>query len=152
MITIVPFSEHTKDFIKILNYEWLQKYFKVEANDELQLANPQKEIIDKGGLIFYAVYNAEIVGTYSLIKVSAIEYELAKMAVTESCKNLGIGKIMMDHSIAQALKLRVKILSLYSNTKLEAAIHLYKKYGFEEVPLPAHLHYGRANIKMEKKL
>jgi len=151
-INIIPFSEENKNFVKTLNYEWLQKYFTVELHDELQLSNPQEEIIDKGGTIFYVIYNNEIVGTYTLLKINESEYELAKMAVTEHCKGLGIGKIMVQHSINEAVKLQAKMLSLYSNTTLESAIHLYRKYGFEEVPLPADVHYKRANIKMEKKL
>ena len=150
MIEIIPFTEEKKEYIKLLNYEWLQKYFTVEPHDVVQLSDPQKEIIDKGGLIFYALYNNEIVGTYSLIKVKEKEYELAKMAVTEKCKGLGIGKIMMEHSINEAKKINSPILSLFSNTKLEAAIHLYRKYGFIEMPLPKDVHYERANIKMEK--
>ncbi len=152
MIKIIPFTEDKKEYIKILNYEWLQKYFTVEPNDVIQLSDPVKEIVNKGGLIFYALYNNEIVGTYSLMKINDEEYELAKMAVIESCKGLGIGKLMLVHSIDEALKLEAKILSLYSNTKLEAAIHLYRKYGFEQVLLPSDIHYERANIKMEKKL
>ena len=152
MIEIIPFTEDKKEYIKLLNYEWLQKYFTVEPNDVIQLSDPVKEITDKDGLIFYASYNNEIVGTYSLMKVTDKEYELAKMAVTENCKGLGMGKLMLEHSIEEALKLRAKTISLYSNTKLEAAIHLYRKYGFVEVPLPSAIHYDCANIKMEKKL
>lgn len=152
MIEIIPFTEDKKEYIKVLNYEWLQKYFAVEPNDVIQLSDPVKEIVNKGGLIFYATYNNEIIGTYSLMKIADTEYELAKMAVTEKCKSLGIGKMMMDHSIKEAVKLGAKILSLYSNTKLIAAINLYRKYGFEEVSLPSAVHYERANIKMKKKL
>ncbi len=152
MIEIIPFTEEKKEYIKLLNYEWLQKYFTVEPQDIVQLSDPKKEIINKGGLIFYATYSNKIVGTYSLIKVNDTEYELAKMAVTEKCKGLGIGKIMMEHCINEAKKTKATVLSLFSNTKLQAAIHLYRKYGFIEVPLPADIHYERANIKMEKNI
>jgi hypothetical protein len=46
-------------------------------------------------------------------------------------------------------KLKIKKQVLYSNRKLANAIHLYKKYGFYEVPMDSD-HYERANIKMEK--
>ena len=48
-------------------------------------------------------------------------------------------------------KLQATKLILYSNTKLHPAIHLYKKYGFKEVPL-ANPESKRANIKMEINL
>ncbi len=152
MVEITPFTEEYKEHIKLLNYEWLQKYFTVEPKDVVQLSDPQQEIVAKEGLIFYAIYEGKIVGTYALMKINDDEYELAKMAVTEACKGLGIGKLMIEHCMATCKKMNTKIISLFSNTKLEAAIHLYRKFGFAEVPMPADVHYERANIKMEKKL
>lgn len=58
-IEILEFSSETKDAIKTLNFEWLNKYFKIEARDEISLSNPQEEIIEKGGMIFYASRNNE---------------------------------------------------------------------------------------------
>ena len=83
MITIIPYSEKYKAAIKSLNYEWLEKYFFVEPQDTVQLSDPQGEILDKGGHIYYALYNDEVIGTSSLLKINDTEYELAKMAVTE---------------------------------------------------------------------
>ena len=48
MVEIIDYTEEKKEFIKTLNYEWLQKYFSIEPNDERVLNNPQIEIIDKG--------------------------------------------------------------------------------------------------------
>ena len=151
-ITIVPYSEEYKEHIKTLNYEWLQKYFYVEPGDIEQLSDPELHIIDKGGHIYFAKYQKEIVGTSSLMKTGEGEYELAKIAVTEKYKGLGIGKILLEHCIQAAIKLNATKLSLFSNTKLSSAIHLYKKYGFIEVALPTDIHYERADIMMEKYL
>ena len=152
MITIVPFSENNKEYLKLLNYEWLEKYFFVEENDVLQLSNPQEEIIDKGGKIYFALLNNAVVGTSTLMKVSDNEYELAKMAVTEKVQGLGIGRILLEHCLQEAKNMGATKVSLFSNTKLSAAIRLYINYGFIQVDLPADIHYERANIKMEKKL
>ena len=148
-IKIIDFTEQTKDAIRALNVEWLEKYFRVEPGDVTSLSDPVGEIIGKGGLIYYAVYNDQIIGTASLIKINNQRYELAKMAVTESAQGLGIGKALMDHCMNIAVQLSLTSLVLYSNTKLTSAIHLYRKYGFIEVPLDI-VHYERANIKMEK--
>jgi mannose-6-phosphate isomerase-like protein (cupin superfamily)/N-acetylglutamate synthase-like GNAT family acetyltransferase len=150
-IEIVNYSDELKSFIKTLNVEWLTKYFRVEPIDEKQLSDPVKEIINKGGKIFFAKHKQEVVGTASLLKVSDEIFELGKMAVTESAQGAGIGSVLMDQCIIEARKLDLKKLILYSNRKLDAAIHLYKKYGFNEVPMEAG-HYERANIKMEKLL
>ena len=151
-IIIIPYSTELKEHIKRLNYEWLQKYFYVEAGDIEQLSDPELHIIGKGGFVYFAQYNNEIVGTSSLMKTGNGEYELAKMAVTEKYKGLGIGKLLLEHCIQEAKNLNAVKLSLFSNTKLTAAIHLYKKYGFIEVPLPSDIHYERADIMMERFL
>ena len=148
-VEIIPFSAESKEPIKTLNKEWLQKYFKVEEKDEIVLSNPQEEIIDKGGLIFYAKYKGEIIGTVSLIKIDHDTFELSKMAVSDKAQGLGVGNQLIIHCLAVAEKNNIKKLILYSNRKLLPAIHLYEKFGFNEVPL-GNVSYERADIKMEK--
>ena len=148
-IEIIPFTIELSNVVKTLNYEWLEKYFKVEKGDVISLSNPQTEIIDKGGFIYFAKRNAEIIGTVSLLKKSDTVFELGKMAVTENAQGLGIGKLLVEYCIAVAKEKNMEKLILYSNTKLASAIHLYKKYGFTEIELESGL-YERANIKMEK--
>ena len=150
-VVIIPFSVEFKDAIKILNLEWLQKYFKVEPKDERVLSNPQSEIIDKGGVIFYAQYNKQIVGTVSLLKIDDTTFELTKMAVTDGNQGLGIGKKLMKHCLNNAEKNGIKRLILYSNRRLLPAIHLYESFGFQEIPVEEGV-YERADIKMEKNL
>ncbi len=148
MVKIINYTPETKIYIKNLNVEWLEKYFYVEPIDFQVLDNPQTEIIDKGGMIFYAAYNDQIVGTTSLMKIDETSYELTKMAVTAAFQGLGISKALMEHCILVAKQMGAQKLILYSNTKLEIAIKLYRKYNFVEVPL-AHSNYKRSNIKME---
>lgn len=148
-VAIVSFSADLKEPIKTLNIEWLEKYFRVEPKDEKVLSNPQQEIIDKGGMIFYARYKDAIVGTVSLIKIEETAFELSKMAVTDGLQGLGIGKKLIQHCIEVAKKQHIEKLILYSNRSLKPAIHLYKQFGFEEIDLEEGI-YERADIKMEK--
>jgi ribosomal protein S18 acetylase RimI-like enzyme len=73
------------------------------------------------------------------------------MATTASAQGKGVGKLMITHCIEEAKKRNAKKLILFSNTKLEPAIHLYRKFGFKEVPLENST-YARSNIKMELSL
>lgn len=150
-IEIIEFTNALKDAIKTLNYEWLQKYFAIEEGDERSLSNPQEEIIDKGGYIYYAKLNGEIIGTASLLKKDKDIFEVGKMAVTGSAQGHGIGNILLEHCIQIAVEIGAKKLILYSNTKLAPAIHLYTKAGFVPTDLEPGL-YERADIKMEKLL
>lgn len=150
-VQIVPFSPDLKQEIKTLNVEWLEKYFRVEPKDELVLSDPQGEIIDKGGMIFYALYNNKIVGTASLLKIDETTFELSKMAVTVDVQGKGIGQKLMEHCLQIGEQKGIKKLLLYSNKKLLTAIYLYNKFGFREVLLE-NGNYERADIKMEKTI
>ena len=149
IVEIVPFSADLSAPIKTLNLEWLKKYFRVEPKDEIVLSNPKEEIIDKGGMIFYAKYDNKIVGTVSLIKINHTTFELSKMAVTDGAQGMGIGQKLLLHCFAVAKAHEIEKLILYSNRKLLSAIHLYKKFGFLEISLENGV-YERADIKMEK--
>ncbi len=150
-IEIIEFSNELKEHIKRLNYEWLEKYFSVEESDVLTLSNPQEEIIDKGGYIFFVRMNTEIIATASLLKKSDSVFELGKMAVTQKAQGKGIGNLLLEHCLTFSKQKGISKLILYSNTTLTSALQLYKKYGFEEIKLEETF-YKRANIKMELKL
>lgn len=150
-VEIIPFTIELKEPIKTLNLEWLHKYFKVEPLDEKVLSDPQGQIIDKGGMIFYAQYNNKIVGTASLLKIDNTTFELSKMAVSDGNQGLGIGKKLIEHCLNEGKKKGIQKLILYSNRKLLPAIHLYESFGFIEIPVEDGI-YERADIKMEKKL
>lgn len=147
-VEIISFSIENKEAIKTLNLEWLTLYFKVEPKDERVLSYPVEEIINKGGKIFYAKYNDEIIGTVSLLKIDDSTFELSKMAITEKIQGLGIGKQLLAHGIAEAKKDKITKLILYSNKILKPALHLYTTFGFQEIPLESGV-YERADIKME---
>ncbi|KMQ70948.1 GNAT family N-acetyltransferase [Chryseobacterium koreense] len=149
-IQIIEFDAQYRDDFKKLNTEWLQKYFVVEPFDEHQLSNPETEILDKGGKIFFAKADEKIVGTASLLHEHG-EYELAKMAVTEDFKGHGIGNLLMKHCIDQAKKSGIPKLVLISNRSLTPALTMYQKFGFREIPL-GEVPYARGDIKMELDL
>lgn len=148
-ITIVEFEDAFTNTFKELNVAWLKKYFfVVEPIDEKMLGNPRKFIIEKGGHIFFAKVGDELTGTFALIKCADDEFELSKMAVSEEHQGKKIGNKMLEFCLDKARELRARKVILFSNTKLEAAIHLYRKYGFTEVPI-GNSEYKRSNIKME---
>jgi ribosomal protein S18 acetylase RimI-like enzyme len=150
-IDIVPYSSNLAAYFTRLNLAWLNKYFVVEPIDEQMLSNPQDYIIDKGGLVFFATTGEEVVGTFALLKESDGVYELSKMAVAEDHQGKHIGNLMLAFCLNEAKRIDAHKVILYSNTKLEPALHLYRKFGFVEVPL-GRSDYKRSNIKMEIEL
>lgn len=59
-------QKYRNDFIR-LNREWIERYFRLEPCDLKILGNPEAEIIDKGGEIFFAVENDAVIGTCALV-------------------------------------------------------------------------------------
>ncbi|WGD34399.1 GNAT family N-acetyltransferase [Olleya sp. YS] len=149
-VVIIPFDKkYSKDFY-ILNREWLQTYFYVEPFDEEVLSKPNDYIIDKGGHIFFAKLNNQIVGTYAFMPLkNEVGFELTKMAVLPSLRGQKIGQQLLEHCINYAKSHQFKRLLLYSSKKLENAIYLYRKFGFKEIELEQNSPYKRSNIKME---
>lgn len=79
------------------------------------------------------------------------EFEVVKMAVTETHQGAGIGRRLLAHTIAVARSTGAIRLYLETNRKLATAIRLYESLGFrhllpeEIVPSP----YARADVYME---
>ncbi len=131
-----------------LNVEWLETFFYVEDFDREVLSNPEHYILAPGGYIFFAVEGETVLGTFALLKRGESAFELTKMAVLPQARGKKIGHELLQHCIDFAREQTFDRLFLYSNTKLENAIYLYRKFGFEEVPQEADVPYERSNIKM----
>ena len=151
-MTIIPFEPKYAAAFKDLNIEWLEHFFWVEPHDEEVLSNPEKYIISPGGKIFLVKDDDKIVATVALMKIEDGVFELTKMAVTPEVRGKKVGQKLMTHTLEFARNQGWKKLIIYSNRKLENAIYIYKKFGFEEIPLEKDLPYDRADIKMELPL
>lgn len=150
---IIPFdNQYTRDFYE-LNIEWLTTYFYVEPFDEEVLSKPETYIINKGGHIFFAKRDGIILGTVALMPTQNPKvFELTKMAVRPNFRGQQIGQHLLQHCIDFAKSIALDALMLYSATKLENAIYIYRKYGFVELELEKESPYQRSDIKMVLKL
>lgn len=74
------------------------------------------------------------------------------MAVSHQYQGKQIGQKLLKYAIGFAQKQHWKELLLYSNRKLENAIYLYRKFGFEEVEMEKDNPYVRGDIKMKLDL
>jgi ribosomal protein S18 acetylase RimI-like enzyme len=135
-----------------LNKAWIEKDFELEAHDHYLLGNPQEAILEKGGVIIYAVENGTAIGTAALQPIENGEWKLVKMAVDEAHRGKGIGKLLTRASLNEAKKMGISRLVLFSNTQFNtAAVRLYRRVGFEEIPFSG-AKFKRANIKMQINL
>jgi putative acetyltransferase len=139
---------------RMLNEEWITKYFSLEEKDIEVLSDPEQHILEPGGHIYFATFGDEIAGCCALIPNGPRSYEVAKMAVREGLRNQGIGKALLLHVIQAARELGVRRLTLETNDKLANAVHVYESIGFQHID-PAHVEpspYKRSNVHMEMVL
>ena len=86
----------------------------------------------QGGAIFFACIDENVVGTVALIKHRDGTPELVKMAVTKKFQGRGIGGKLMEAVINRTKESGIATLYLQTNSKLKAANHLYRKFGFKK--------------------
>lgn len=140
-------TKYKTDFIN-LNKAWLKEYFFVEQHDIDVFNTFEETIIQTGGEIFFCLINAEVAGTVAMQKIDTSTFEMAKLAVAKKFQGQNIGKLLIENCIAFAKAKKATTIMLMSSTKLEVALHLYRKYNFVEVPLDEN-EYARADIQME---
>jgi ribosomal protein S18 acetylase RimI-like enzyme len=148
-VRVIEFQErYARDFAD-LNYEWIENAYSVEEHDREILDHPQAEIIEGGGQIFFVMDGDKVAGTVALISMDSHSFELAKMAVAPAFQGKGLSNKLMETCIEYTRRTGKRSIILESNTKQTAAIALYRKFGFIEIPLDPNSLFSRANIRME---
>ena len=150
--TFVSFDPAYRKAFFDLNKAWLEAHFLLEPYDIEVLSNPEREVLDRGGEIHFGLMGKEAIATFALTPRGEGVMELNKMAVHEHHRGKGIGHLMMNRVLDVCRHRNVRMLELYSHTSLASAIHLYHKFGFKAIPMPANCVYDRANTRMQLEL
>ena len=145
---IVDYGREYGDAFALLNKEWLEKYFEVEPIDQQILGDPEKTILEHGGVILYCVVGGTAVGTVALKHDGGGVFELTKMAVTGSYQGRGLGRLLMRAAIDRFDELKGIRLYLESHSSLISALSLYESAGFAHRPPPKPSDYDRADVYM----
>ncbi len=148
-VRIEPFQPVWREHFYRLNAAWLTAHFVIEPIDQRILADPEGEILDKGGRVFFALLGHEVIGTVGLERHGRGVYELIKMAVDERYRGVGAGRLLLQRAIDEFHQLRGRELYLESNSALKPALKLYESAGFvrQRGPRPG-TEYARADVYM----
>ena len=153
-IQIVPFKNEYKNEFVELTKSWLNEYFWIEQSDKELFANPVAAYIETGGEILVAldVDSNVVAGVCALVFHSQENiWEMSKLSVSPQYRRNGIAERLVDEIIKTAKSKSAKKLFLDTNVKLEAAVRLYRRKGFIEIPLE-NSHYQRTDLQMVKIL
>ena len=147
-LKIVPFNKDYKPAFEFLNRAWIEEYFVMEEEDLKTLQNPESYVLEKGGEVFFAVLDGEVVGTAAMIQTDKGIYELAKMAVARQFQGLGIGKKLLKRCIDFSKEREAAEIFLITNDSLKPALSLYLSFGFVLNDQNDDNRYERGNTKM----
>ncbi|MGQ0650477.1 MAG: GNAT family N-acetyltransferase [Gemmatimonadaceae bacterium] len=146
---LVEFRPEFAPAFERLNREWLDEFFRVEAKDLRFFRDPGGTILDPGGQIFFVTEGERPVGTCAVIRESAEDYELAKMAVQSDCRGKGYGQWLVSAVVEFVRARGGRRLYLLSDEKLVDALRLYERMGFRRRPFPGGTGYARGDVYME---
>jgi len=150
-MSVIDFEPGFADAFHTLNEAWIIRFFAMEPKDAQIIGDPQGQVIDKGGYVFFAMEDGEPVGCVALIPMADGGFELAKMAVLEASQGRGHAKALMAACVERARALGAPRLYLESNEILTPARALYRAFGFHDLEPERRLAspYSRANVWME---
>lgn len=146
-MNIVSYQEkYKKDFIE-LNLAWIKKYFRVEAQD-IKMLNDVEDFLAKGAAVYCALEQDEVIATCMVMPTDGQVWEICKLATDERHTGKGAGSAVLKACMDHAKEHGAEKLMIVTNTILSAAMHLYTKFGFREVPVD-NMEYERVNIQLE---
>lgn len=140
-------NRYAQDFVA-LNTAWIVSLFgQLEKEDIETFQNIEREIVN-GGMIYFATENDEVMATCMTRHIGNEIWEICKLAANEKYKGKGAGNVVFEQCMKYAIDHGAKKLFMISNSRLQAALHIYHKYGFKEIKLKDY-EYERGDIAFE---
>ena len=126
-----------------------KKFFVMEQADR-DILEHVDEWLDKGAMIYFAVEENQVLATCMAQPLGHAVWEICKLAADEQYQGRGAGQAVFQAAMQYAIRQGAEKLTLISNRILKPALHIYEKFGFQEVPLEkAYWGYDRADIQFE---
>jgi ribosomal protein S18 acetylase RimI-like enzyme len=125
----------------------------VEKQDEKEFENIDV-YLNKGGQIFVAVDdNNKAMAVAMIASREDGKWEIMKLAARGMYTGTGAGSACLKACIEYARDKKVQRILIVSNRKCTHAVHLYRKLGFEEIPVDkAQFPFERADIAFQMKM
>lgn len=154
-VVIRNYTPAYKKYFFNLNREWIEEHFgAVESEDLKALQHPEEEILNKGGMIFFALYNNQVVGTAAIQTEGGKNFRLDMFAVSKGLRSKGIGKALFEHALQYVRAKNAAMLISFTSPLLTDSLNFYIRNGFYAVPMSQaeQSMFKRPTIKMQLKL
>ena len=146
---IVTYDSKYKDKFIEYNTDWIVDNFGfLEKEDKETFENIEQDI-DNGAMIYFAVEGDVVLATCMVRYLQEHTWEICKLASNKHQDHKGCGSAVFEAAMHWAVDHGASRLFILSNSKLKPAIHIYRKFGFKEIPLEDY-EYIRGDIAFEK--
>ena len=141
--------KYKNEFIEMNKY-WISSMFVMETEDEHELDNIEP-YIENGGQIFFALDdNNSVMACCMIAPRDDGNWEIMKFAAKGMYTGTGAGSACLKACIDYAREQGVERIIIVSNRKCVQAVHLYRKFGFIEIPVDKEkFPFKRADIAFE---
>ncbi len=140
-----------QEYADSLNIDLAFQGFDEELNDL-----PGEYAAPRGDLVLALVEGA-VAGCCALRPIDDVDYanacEMKRLYVRKAFRGFGLGRQLVDHTLASAAQLGYDCILLDTLDSMESARALYADFGFEEIPPYYHnpiagTHYLKAEIRL----
>ncbi len=140
--------KYRNDFVR-LNTEWLTKLYYIESFDQYSMDHVD-ELIAKGAMVYFAIEDGKVLATCMIEPLGNNVWEICKLAAAGQYTGTGAGSAVLKACMNYAIEHGAEKLCLITISGLKPAIHLYKKFGFKEIPYRKEVwHSEKADVEME---
>ena len=107
-----------------------------------------------GRAYFVLLRDGNVVGGIGLSEIDVFPNcsELQKLYLDDAVKGRGLGYQLIAHIEKEARRLGYRRMYLETHTNLQAAIHIYQKAGYKEIPRQASVVHSTMNMFYLKEL
>ena len=150
-MNIETYKPEYKEAFIAMNLAWIEEMFQVEDEDRMVLGSIEERLAN-GGEIFFAINDeGEIMASCMVAPLPSGELEIEKFAAKKEFAGQGAGKACLQACMDFIKEKQIQKVIIVSNRKCVSAIHLYRKFGFIEIPVDKNkFPYERADIAFEQ--
>ncbi|MCB6991956.1 GNAT family N-acetyltransferase [bacterium 210820-DFI.6.37] len=146
---IIQYREEYKPSFIQFNTDWIVDNFGILEEEDKETFRHIEESLKEGAMIYFAVEKGVVLATCMAKPLDKDgTWELCKLASNKHVPHKGAGSAVFEAAMGWAVNHNAKKLFLLSNSTLNAALHIYEKYGFREVKLDDY-EYARGDIAFE---
>lgn len=148
---IIEYTPRYRDDFIQFNTDWIIENFGFLEPEDMETFDRIDEELAAGAMIYFAVEEGIPLATCMAKPMEGSTWEICKLGSNKYRDHRGCGSAVFGSAVSWAVDHGAKRLFILSNSKLKPAIHIYKKFGFQEIKLDDY-EYARGDIAFERRI